>query len=70
MERKEGESTSLEFEADSIILLYFIREKKKRQRFIEVLKMRGTEHSTEIHPLETSKSGFKVSRKVYSDGIR
>jgi len=51
-ERENGESTSLEFEADSIILLYFIRLKNERKRLIEVLKMRGTNHSTKIYFFE------------------
>jgi len=66
---RKGESSSLEFETDSIILIYFVREKKKRERFIEVLKMRGTRHSNEIHPLEISNKGFYVSKKVYINGL-
>ncbi len=58
---KRGESSTLEFEVDSIVLLYFIRKKNKRQRQIEVLKMRGTNHSTELHDLEFTNSGLKVS---------
>jgi circadian clock protein KaiC len=67
--RKEGESTSLEFEADSIILIYFIREKKERQRFIEVLKMRGTKHSNKIHTLKFSDKGLYVSEEILSGSI-
>jgi len=70
VERKEGSSTSIEFEADSIILIYFIRERKERQRFIEVLKMRGTRHSAKIHPLNFSNKGLYVSSEVFSDGIK
>jgi len=64
--RKEGGPSSLEFEADSIILIYFIRERKERQRFVEVLKMRGTRHSTKIHPLKFSDKGLYVSKEAYS----
>ncbi len=41
--------SSFEFEADSITLLYFLRAKGERQRFMEILKMRGTKHSKETH---------------------
>lgn len=68
--KREGESSSLEFEVDSIILLYFIRQKKERQRFIEVLKMRSTKHSRQIHALEISKSAFHVSKEVYTNGVK
>lgn len=46
-------SKTLEFESDSIIILYFtrVKEEKTRKRFIEILKMRGTDHSKEIYPL-------------------
>lgn len=60
---KKEEISNLEFETDSVILLYFKRKKKKRKRFIEVLKMRGTEHSNEIHPVELGEKGFKVFKK-------
>lgn len=58
--RGGGYTTSLEFEADSIVLLYFIRNKGKRERFIEVLKMRGTNHSTKTYPLEMGKHGVNI----------
>ena len=53
-------SKPLEFETDSIILLYFIRETDERNRYLEVLKMRGTNHSRSIHPLSIEKSGINV----------
>lgn len=43
------DNKAIEFESDSIILLYFIRVKDVRQRYIEILKMRGTEHSKSIY---------------------
>jgi circadian clock protein KaiC len=54
---------TIEFEADSITLLYFVNINNKRKRFIEVLKMRGTNHSTEVHNFEIKK-GIKVGRKA------
>ena len=37
-------SAALEFEADSIILLYHVKIKGERTRAMEILKMRGTKH--------------------------
>jgi len=70
LDRSDGASTSLEFEADSIILIYFIREKKERQRFIEVLKMRGTKHSATVHSLKFSDKGLYVSEEILADEIK
>ncbi len=39
----------LEFESDSIIVLYYKRIGNERQRFIEILKMRGTNHSKKLY---------------------
>jgi len=62
---KKGSSKTLEFEVDSILLLYFVRVKKERERFIEILKMRGTEHSRSVHQLTIGKSGIAVSKKPF-----
>ena len=62
--RTGGYTTSLEFEADSIILLYFVRHKGERKRFIEVLKMRGTNHSTKTYPLIIGKHGVMIGSEV------
>lgn len=61
-ESKEPSSKSLEFESDSIILLYFIREKRKRERYLEVLKMRGTNHSKEIYKFLIGKNGVAIDK--------
>ncbi len=53
-------SKSLEFEADSIIILYYPKEKHERHRSLEVLKMRGTKHSTKIHKFDIGKAGISV----------
>ena len=67
---KRESSRILEFEADSIILLYFIRVKKERERFLEVFKMRGTNHSTSIFPYKIHKDvGIDVSYQPYPDGL-
>ena len=55
-------SRTLEFESDAIILLYFIREKQKRRRYLEILKMRGTLHSKGIHKLSITKKGIQIEK--------
>ena len=62
-------SRTLEFESDSIILLYFIRTKNQRDRFLEVLKMRGTEHSRKIYAFSMDKHGIVLSKKPCSENI-
>lgn len=58
----KGSSHTLEFESDSIILLHYIRNKGKRERYLEILKMRGTNHSQSLHKLEIEDSGIKIER--------
>lgn len=60
---EESISTELEFEVDSVILLYNIREKGIRKRAIEVLKMRGTDHKTGIYGMEITNKGIKTNPK-------
>ncbi len=67
---KDIASHTLEFEVDSIILLYFVRGKAERERYIEVLKMRGTKHSRRIHQFTIEKSGIVINKNPYSDGIK
>jgi circadian clock protein KaiC len=55
-------SRILDFESDSIVLLYFVRGETQRERFLEILKMRGTVHSLEIHPFSIEKSGIIISK--------
>ena len=63
--KEEGEITSktLEFESDSIILLHYLREKGERQRYIEVLKMRGTKHSKKMYTFNIEKKGITIGKK-------
>ena len=63
LDRKSGPSSSLEFEADGIILMYFVMAGSKRKRLIEILKMRGTNHSTEIHEVKITPKGIIVGKK-------
>jgi len=62
-DKEDEEISSIEFEADSIILLYYVNIKNSRKRLIEVLKMRGTNHSKEIHFFEIGKKGIKIGKK-------
>lgn len=67
---KRESSRILEFEADSLILLYFTRIDKERERFLEVYKMRGTNHSTNIYPYKIrSGVGVDVSNKPYPGSL-
>jgi len=63
---KKQSSRVLEFEADSLILLYFTRLKNERKRFLEVYKMRGTDHSKSVFPYEIRKNiGIDVSSSSF-----
>jgi circadian clock protein KaiC len=67
---KKQSSRILEFEADSLILLYFTRIKKGRERFLEIYKMRGTNHSTNIFPYSIrSNVGIDVSAKPFPGNL-
>ena len=52
---EEVASRTLEFESDSIILFYYLRERGERHRYLEVLKMRGTKHSKKIYRFSIDK---------------
>lgn len=54
------ESSSLEFEADCIILLYHFREQGHRTRCLEILKMRGTKHANKTMRVEITADGLVV----------
>jgi len=56
-------TTSLEFEVDSIVMLYHVKRQGKRERGIEILKMRGTKIPEKTMNLEISKKGLKVNPK-------
>lgn len=59
-QKQKGVSPT-EFEADSITLLYFNKNGEKRERFLEILKMRGTNHSNDMH-LFTINKGIQVGK--------
>lgn len=54
---------TMEFESDSIILFYYLREKGERKRYLEILKMRGTNHSKKTYGFSISKKGIEIHPK-------
>lgn len=56
-------SATIEFEVDSIVLLYYPRKGDIRKRALEILKMRGTEHSKKIFPLKIAEKGIMIYPK-------
>jgi len=54
---KKALPSTLEFESDSLILLYFPRLQRERERYIEIFKMRGTDHSRKVYPFSISDKG-------------
>ncbi len=59
-EIEKPSSNPIEFEVDSIILLYYPRKGDIRKRALEVLKMRGTEHSKKIFPMRITRQGIII----------
>jgi len=59
-DKDKDDLSNLEYEVDGIILLYFIKSGSKRKRYLEVMKMRGTKHSTETYGFEID-NGIKMS---------
>ncbi len=57
-------ATPLEFEVDGIVILYFIRPDGTRIRELEILKMRGTEHSRGIFGFDIGKKVIKIRGKA------
>ena len=53
-------NASLEFEADNIILLYHFKNKGRRRRAIEILKMRGTNHTDKTMEIIITSKGLVV----------
>lgn len=56
-----------QYVADGVIVLYKLEKKEKRVRALEILKMRGTSHSTDLVPIAFAPNGIKVfeGEKVY-----
>lgn len=58
---ERSERGGLQFEVDSIILLYHGKERGIRKRAIEILKMRGTTHAGKTIQLNVTKKGLEVN---------
>ncbi len=62
MEREDYVKVSLEFEVDSVILLYHMRVKGERIRAIEIMKMRRTQHSEKTFEITIDGKGMKINK--------
>ena len=61
---REGAEYSLEeFMVDGVIALYNIPIKNERRRALEIVKMRGVNHSNSMYPFKITKSGIVVYRE-------
>jgi len=68
-ERYDGFNESLknpDVGTDSIIYLYLRNENNQRERFLEILKMRGTNHSLKNHKFHIQKNGITMGQKTHS----
>ncbi len=71
----EGENKASRFGVENFvtegtILLYYTRIENTRVRSLEILKMRGTNHSKKIHPFEITDKGIIVhAREEVFSGI-
>ncbi|MDP2906818.1 MAG: ATPase domain-containing protein [Nanoarchaeota archaeon] len=54
------DSMDVEFEVDGIILLYYLRKGDIRNRALEILKLRGSEHASRIFPMKITDQGIKI----------
>ncbi len=56
-----------QYVADGVIALYKLEKKEKRVRALEILKMRGVGHSTDLVPIAFAATGMKVfeGEKIY-----
>jgi len=57
---EKHESAALEFSVDGIIILYNIKKGDVRTRALEVYKMRATEHTTKIIPMQVTNRGISL----------
>jgi KaiC/GvpD/RAD55 family RecA-like ATPase len=48
------------YTSDAIIVLYNVEHQDGRRRYIEILKMRGTDHLTGKHMVDISPDGLSV----------
>ena len=67
--KKQKISSTLEFESDSTVVLYYLRTKKERERYLEITKMRGTNHAREVYPFSIRKNGIAIGIKPASEKL-
>ncbi len=53
-----------ELQADSTVNFYYTKVKNKRERFLEIIKMRGTNHSKDTYTFEIGKKGMVIKKKA------
>jgi len=59
-EQNEPYPMEVAYTADGVVLLHFIEQEEGRRRYIEVLKMRGTDNDTGKHAMDFSNKGLSV----------
>ncbi len=64
---REPTAKPIEFESDSMLLIYYIQERGERRRYLEIIKMRGVKHSKRVHMFEIGPHGITVSLKKISN---
>lgn len=57
---EKHKSTVVEFEVDSVVLLYNLRKGDVRERSLEVFKMRGSKHANKIFPMKIDDNGVSI----------
>ncbi|MGV8142704.1 MAG: RAD55 family ATPase [Candidatus Pacearchaeota archaeon] len=60
-------SKAVEFESDSITLMYYLQHKGERTRYLEILKMRGVDHSRKVHEFKIDKNGLYITKKTINE---
>ncbi|MEK6934651.1 MAG: ATPase domain-containing protein [Nanoarchaeota archaeon] len=55
---------ALEFEVDSILILYHSKKKGERIRALEILKMRGTKIPSKTYKFDIEKNGISVNKEI------
>jgi KaiC/GvpD/RAD55 family RecA-like ATPase len=58
-----------EYVADGVIILHYIKQGNTFNRAVSIRKMRGTKHSTKIHPTQIERNGIVVyaTEELFSD---
>lgn len=62
-DEERPESDVLVFETDAVIAIYSIHTGRKRTHALEVLKVRGSDHSVQVHPFAITEKGVIVQAR-------